>query len=201
MKNILNISLNIYWVAVYIYKNSFGGFRLYNGRTSRLEFWLFQIVYGIILCLLVVANDLLLLFTLIATGIFLPSLVACHVRRLHDVEHSGWLLIPKFFYVPWFLFGVRALLQQGVSLNDFLFQESGQTIELVSQFKVMGLFYGGLIYEIILLVSYGQAGTIGNNIYGKDSVIELKNNIELFIAAQKKKRKPKAVAKPRLKKK
>ena len=201
MKNILNISLNIYWAVVYIYKNSFGSPHLYSGRTSRLEFWLFQIVYGIILYLLVVANDRLLLGTLIATGIILPSLVACHVRRLHDVEHSGWFLIPKFFYVPWFLLGVRALLQQGVSLNDFLFQKSGQTIELVSQFNIMGLFYGGLIYEIILLVSYGQAGTTGNNIYGKDSVIELKNNIELFIAAKGKRRKPRATAKPRLKKK
>ncbi|MDI9313315.1 MAG: DUF805 domain-containing protein [Hydrotalea sp.] len=173
---------NIGWSIFYIYKNSFLGFHRYSGRTSRLEFWSFQIVYGLLMYLLVTANDMALLLTLVATGVLLPSIVACHVRRLHDVEHSAWFLLPKFFYVPWFLLGVRALLQQGVMLNDFLFQPSGQPLQWATQFRVLSLFYCSLIYEIILLVSYCQRGTNGDNIYGKDAIVELKNNIKIFIA-------------------
>ncbi|MGI9461155.1 MAG: DUF805 domain-containing protein [Alphaproteobacteria bacterium] len=166
-----------FWLVVYIFKNSFSGFKDYQGRTCRLEFWLFQIIYGSLLVLLVASNDRILFFTLIITSITLPSMVACHVRRLHDVEHSGWFLLPKFFYVPWILFGIRALLQDGIWLDDFLFQYADNT----QQYIILGLFYCGLIYEIILLVNYFQLGTDGDNIYGKDSIKTLHNNTKNYI--------------------
>ncbi len=151
------------------------GFKIYSGRTSRLEFWCFQIIYGLLICLVVVADGWGLMFSLTAMGLFLPSLVPCHVRRLHDVEYSGWFLLPKFFYVPWFLFAARATLHGG-SMNDFFFQNAS----LVEQFKITSLLYCGLIYEIILVSIYLQRGTAGLNIYGKDSVEDLQKGIKTF---------------------
>ena len=68
----------------------------FQGRASRSEYWFF-ILFGVIA--LVVASIVdgilgtgLALYGLVALGLFLPQLAA-GVRRLHDVNRSGWWML------------------------------------------------------------------------------------------------------------
>lgn len=75
-------------------------YALFEGRSSRPEFWWFtlgQFIIGVVLSILF--GPLSFLFFL---GALLPS-IAVTARRLHDIGQSGWLqligLIPIFGWV------------------------------------------------------------------------------------------------------
>ena len=82
------------------------GFRKYvvfNGRSSRSEYWWWYlfIVIGAVLFAIVdsIIGTYPLLYALWALAVILPQL-AVSVRRLHDVDKSGW----------WILFGLVPLI-------------------------------------------------------------------------------------------
>ena len=68
----------------------------FSGRASKSEYWWFQL-YGIIIygLLFVFQGDLVLLFSILAIANLIP-LWAAAVRRLHDTDKSGWLVLISF---------------------------------------------------------------------------------------------------------
>ncbi|WP_010177783.1 DUF805 domain-containing protein [Aquimarina agarilytica] len=75
----------------------------FNSRSRRKEFWMFYLFYYIISAILGVVDNLFdLLFnslgffsTIFGILMFIPYL-AVSVRRLHDVNKSGWYLLLLF---------------------------------------------------------------------------------------------------------
>ncbi len=74
----------------------------FSGRAPRAEFWYFQlfilVVEAVLIALSAASSDrevspismvVGILLTLFGLGIFLPAL-AVQVRRLHDIDKSGW---------------------------------------------------------------------------------------------------------------
>jgi uncharacterized membrane protein YhaH (DUF805 family) len=121
----------------------------FSGRASRSEFWFFYLflLIGYIICFTLIMAVSFKLFWLMGAfmiGIILPSL-GVGVRRLHDVNKSGWfLLLP----VPFDIVGR-------------LFEKSIGDMSLV--FTIIGL---GI--SIYLLVLYCTDGEKKNNRFGKN---------------------------------
>jgi uncharacterized membrane protein YhaH (DUF805 family) len=84
----------------------------FSGRASRSEFWLFLLFSFLAAIVIGVIDGILgsypLLYSLFALANFLPSL-ALSVRRLHDVNKSGWFYL--LFLIP--LVGAIILLVWG----------------------------------------------------------------------------------------
>jgi uncharacterized membrane protein YhaH (DUF805 family) len=98
-------------------KSVFGKYATFNGRAVRSEYWyfaLFSILANIAASIIDAAGGSGVVSGLLALGVFLPSL-AVSVRRLHDIDRSGWFLLLLF--VP--LIGAIILLiwscQRGTS--------------------------------------------------------------------------------------
>jgi uncharacterized membrane protein YhaH (DUF805 family) len=72
-----------------------------NGRASRSEFWWFFLLCVIIDIVLNVLDDALhtSLFHYGSYGIFLPLLTA-QIRRLHDINRSGWWVLLNISLIP-----------------------------------------------------------------------------------------------------
>lgn len=80
------------------------GFKKYvdfSGRANRAEYWIFSLLNGLIafvlMGLLVVVGVRVawMLIVLLCVGTFIPSL-SVFVRRLHDIDHSGWWYFISF---------------------------------------------------------------------------------------------------------
>ena len=68
----------------------------FSGRASKSEYWWFQL-YNIILYILtfVFQNDLMLLLSILIIVNLIP-VYAVGVRRIHDVNKSGWWVLISF---------------------------------------------------------------------------------------------------------
>ena len=73
-------------------KKPFVNYANFKGRASRKEFWYFTLFNLLVTTFLVVLNVGLLIFIYFAI-VFIPSL-SVSVRRLHDVNKSGWWILP-----------------------------------------------------------------------------------------------------------
>ncbi len=71
----------------------------FSGRARRSEYWYFTLFSTIISILLMVIGRMLnmpFIQTIYGLGVLIPS-IAVGVRRMHDVNKSGWfLLIPIY---------------------------------------------------------------------------------------------------------
>lgn len=71
----------------------------FSGRARRAEYWnflLINIIISVVLMLVTAKGESKILYLLYRVFIFIPSL-AVGVRRMHDVNKSGWfLLIPIY---------------------------------------------------------------------------------------------------------
>jgi uncharacterized membrane protein YhaH (DUF805 family) len=87
--------MNWYLTVLKNYKN-------FNGRARRKEFWMFSLISLIFTFVAILLDNLFgsnlgvpssggLIYILYQLFIFIPSL-AVSVRRLHDVDKSGWML-------------------------------------------------------------------------------------------------------------
>ncbi len=76
------------------YLLALNNFANFNGRASRSEYWQFTLINGIINFALSYTESitLMILFFLVTV---IPSF-AVGVRRMHDVDKSGWLLLIPF---------------------------------------------------------------------------------------------------------
>ena len=78
----------------------------FHGRAGRAEFWSYIAVFAVITVIAEIAVHLFaiapvqILFTAWSIGCFLPT-VGIAIRRLHDINRSGWLLVTPL--VPGFL--------------------------------------------------------------------------------------------------
>jgi uncharacterized membrane protein YhaH (DUF805 family) len=74
-------------------------YTVFSGRARRAEYWyftLFSTIISLAFSFIGIATDTPLLSSLYSLVVMLPSL-AVGVRRLHDVNKSGWfLLIPLY---------------------------------------------------------------------------------------------------------
>lgn len=76
-------------------KSGFNGYVDFTGRSSRSENWWWCLFYAIVYVVsltLDIASDSGLLTLITALGMLLPTL-AVQVRRLHDLDKSGWWLL------------------------------------------------------------------------------------------------------------
>ena len=81
------------------YMSVLSKFAVFSGRARRSEYWyfvLFNIIISIVLMILDAVLGTLFLDTIYSLVVLLPGL-AVGVRRMHDVNKSGWfLLIPIY---------------------------------------------------------------------------------------------------------
>lgn len=79
-------------------KSGFGKYATFSGRAARSEYWywtLFTVIIQIVAAILDGILDLTLLETILSFALLLPSL-AVAVRRLHDIDRSGWWILIMF---------------------------------------------------------------------------------------------------------
>ncbi len=77
-------------------------YAVFSGRASRKEYWMFffiNVIIGMILWIIGFALHALVLSWLYALALLVPG-VAVGVRRLHDIDRSGW----------WYLIGLVPLI-------------------------------------------------------------------------------------------
>ncbi len=73
----------------------FSNYATFTGRASRSEYWyfvLFQALANLIVGIIAARAGSNLLGGLVELALFLPAL-AVGVRRLHDIDKSGWWLL------------------------------------------------------------------------------------------------------------
>lgn len=86
----------------------------FRGRSTRPQFWLFVLIFFVLLIVAVILDVVVLgadpdkvlpLTAIVAISHYIPYL-ALTVRRLHDSDHTGWLVLVAF--IP--LLGLIALI-------------------------------------------------------------------------------------------
>ncbi len=93
----------------------------FSGRAHRTAYWMFVLIAAVIGVVLSFVDVLGLgvLNSIFTLGIIIPSL-AISVRRLHDVNRSGWwLLIGLIPVVGWIVLLVWAIRPSDVGNNSF----------------------------------------------------------------------------------
>jgi uncharacterized membrane protein YhaH (DUF805 family) len=93
-------------------------FAKFDGRAGRAEFWWFVlanvIVYVALLILAQISSIFLVLYFLFALAILVPS-IAVAIRRLHDTDKSGWLLLVGLIPFVGFIILLVFYIQEGTS--------------------------------------------------------------------------------------
>ena len=103
--NILNeIKTSVKEVVVKNYVN-------FEGRASRPEFWWFTLAYSIVNVILSIIPKVgTVLSGILALALLIPS-IGVAVRRLHDINKSGWwyllILVPIVGYIILILWFVK----------------------------------------------------------------------------------------------
>ena len=67
----------------------------FSGRARRSEYWWYRLAIVLILSAAAIATRGSVLTDLISLAFFLPDLAVC-VRRLHDLNRSGWWVLLGF---------------------------------------------------------------------------------------------------------
>ncbi len=161
-------------------KTCFKKYATFSGRASRSEFlwwslfwfvfllnilapFLSSIVYGIIELSnashnLPTNNGYRAILLNISILITLLPLISVSIRRLHDINHSGWwLAVPLCAF---FSYSIELWLDN-LRINIDI---HAQTVFIT----IITLFV--ILYLIILLIFFCKKGTNGNNRFGKDSL-------------------------------
>jgi uncharacterized membrane protein YhaH (DUF805 family) len=85
--------------------SAFSNYANFKGRTRRSGYWFFYLFYVIVLLSATIMDTLLfgvsvdgvgLLYTVSILALALPTLAAS-VRRLHDVDKSGWFILVPIY--------------------------------------------------------------------------------------------------------
>ena len=150
------------------------GFKNYfkfSGRATRAENWwwvLFTVLAGIVLAVLDTLTGTMgmfgdsgLLGGLFELGVIVPSL-ALGVRRLHDINRTGWWLL---LFLGFFL---MAAIGGGILLVSFFLLDNFLILTVLGFAMVIGGGILGLIGIIVLIVWAIKQGDTGPNKYGPD---------------------------------
>lgn len=149
---------------IYVLKN----FANFKGRARRAEYWWFVLI-NLLVGLGVSVLDLLVtasfglglnLSTIYFLVVLLPG-AAVTVRRLHDINASGWWFfgLMLFSAVTWVL-AMAALFGVAMAPADFAFG------------WFMGIFLVGQILGLIFVFFMCRKGTEGENRFGPDPLAE-----------------------------
>ncbi len=93
----------------------------FDGRSSRVEFWGFQLLQFVGLFLLLGAGSGpgAVLMGLALLGLILPN-IAVSVRRLHDHNQSGWFVLFGIIpYIGWLVVAILMLMPSDKGVNRF----------------------------------------------------------------------------------
>ncbi len=101
------------------YKSFWKNYIKFSGRASKREFWipfLFNLIISLILN--VISSDLGTIFALV----YLIPYIAVAIRRLHDINKSGWFLllglIPFVGFIVLVVFWVLDPVNEGNNYGD-----------------------------------------------------------------------------------
>jgi uncharacterized membrane protein YhaH (DUF805 family) len=150
------------------------GFRNYatfSGRATRAENWwwvLFTVLAGIMLAVVDAVTGTMGMFgdsgvlgQLFELAVLVPSL-ALGVRRLHDINRTGWWLLLVFGF-----FSIAAI-GGGILLVSFFLLDNFLILTVLGFAMVIGGGILGLIGIIVLIVWAIKQGDKGPNKYGPD---------------------------------
>jgi uncharacterized membrane protein YhaH (DUF805 family) len=71
----------------------------FNGRATRSEYWYFflmSVIISIVLTVVGIAIKFPMLNNIYSIAVLIPS-IAVGVRRMHDVDKSGWFILIPFY--------------------------------------------------------------------------------------------------------
>ena len=97
-------------------------YAMFDGRSSRKEFWMFTLVNIIVSILVGIVAGILhfrLLSTLYSLAVLVPG-IAVGIRRLHDTNKSGWfILLGLIPFIGWIILIVFAAQKGDVGANQY----------------------------------------------------------------------------------
>lgn len=137
----------------------------FRGRASRSEYWFF-----VLFCMMLGAVAGLIdgfigaltgtsgfIGAIVSLGVVLPS-IAVSVRRLHDINKSGWWI------------GIIFLVYIGIAVGGYLIYASGVAMTTEDTWTILFLLVAVgialMIYSLVLMIFYCLRGTPGPNRYG-----------------------------------
>lgn len=94
----------------------FKKYATFDGRATRSEYWWFFLFTFLVSAALGVVSEIL--SGVFSLGVLLPSL-AVGVRRLHDIDKSGWFLLLWFIPVIGWIILIVWAIQEGKEPNRF----------------------------------------------------------------------------------
>jgi uncharacterized membrane protein YhaH (DUF805 family) len=74
-------------------------YAVFNGRARRKEYWyfaLFSTIISVVLSVIGVRTGATFIYTIYSLAVLIPS-IAVGVRRMHDVNKSGWFIIVPIY--------------------------------------------------------------------------------------------------------
>ena len=147
----------------------------FSGRAPRAEYWWFYLGYiilALVLNILTGISEIFGLLGILYLALVIP-MIAVGVRRLHDIDRTGWwLLAPILPYAIGFAMMFPAMMSGAADpANPFNMTGLG----LVSIFLLLGLAMAVLVFVFSVL-----PGTKGPNRYGPDPYGEQENLEAVF---------------------
>lgn len=110
------------------YLNAFKNYAKFSGRTSRKDFWLFTLINTLVNYALTYLGALVgatisynigispieysILAGIYSLIVFIPSL-AIMVRRMHDINKSGWMILVSLIPLAGFIWLLVLLCKKG----------------------------------------------------------------------------------------
>jgi len=140
-------------------RTCFSKYATFNGRAPRSEYWyfvLFGVIAGVVGNLINIAAGVPIASALIELVLLLPG-IAVLVRRLHDVDRTGW----------WALFPIPVLIGI-VMLLGLLHAVGAERFPAVVLLVGMVVWIVTVVVSIVLLVWACTRGTRGPNRFGPD---------------------------------
>ena len=152
------------------YLNAMRRYFEFGGRSSRYEFWFFVLFVTIFSIVASFIDVLLFGADQESVGIVSPIVslvhlipgIAVSVRRLHDIDRTGWWIL-----LPFVALVVMAVLLGGVMLTAE--DPAAGLAGLGASMVIVGLVY--LAVLIVLIVFYCTRGTPGPNRFGPEPVV------------------------------
>ena len=146
-------------------RTCFSKYATFVGRAPRSEywfFWLFSLLASVVGGMIDGAVGTLgIIGLLIELVLFLPSL-AVSVRRLHDIDRTGWWILLPFVLI----IGSWAMLVSLLAGTAGLSEIEALNPTLLNAVGLVSLV--GLVLLIVLLVWFCTRGTVGPNRFGPD---------------------------------
>jgi len=128
----------------------------FQGRVRRQEFWYYILAYVVVYVVLAVVQSVFgthVLTGLLSLALLLPTL-GISVRRLHDTNRTGWLVLLAA--IPVVLLGLLTSFAMLTGAYSMMFL-TATLLPILS-----------LAAAALLIYWYAQPGTVGQNQYGPD---------------------------------